>query len=459
MDREYTMNKLPEKLTQRIQSENTANRFRRRAVLTKGNDRWEIVCCTVEAFLQGEAVPGAVPSRHYRQAILHEDFLTREECLQFARDLQEGHIKLANIDLERDQQNAQWMTELLPIGNDYMERAGCLISLQFRQSGARPSVRTLLAPDEPYYPDEDDATRDWLPLRVYHGHSDARNDHVLFLLPETRAYLSDAAFSDQMTLEIAVAGTEIDSLPLIVKGAYWEGKTLYHVESPVKDGKARLLVPDDADRMEYYLIDHDAAVYDYRREDQFSRQTRGAPGCAERVLQDQVRKACQSGEGLHIEFKPFIELADKRSRKEDAGKRSKQNRKVREVVETVAAFANAEGGHIYLGVNDDCTISGMGEPLKVWAKEKIGDAAVNRYFGTLKNRVKEMLHGEVKLAFLHVVIDRMLVGIVEVSPATHGPVALQQEFHLYVRSGASNRKAPPEQWRSILKDDKPSRLF
>ena len=47
MDREYTINKLPEKLTQRIQSENTANRFRRRAVLTKGNDRWELVCCTV----------------------------------------------------------------------------------------------------------------------------------------------------------------------------------------------------------------------------------------------------------------------------------------------------------------------------------------------------------------------------------------------------------------------------
>ena len=132
---------------------------------------------------------------------------------------------------------------------------------------------------------------------------------------------------------------------------------------------------------------------------------------------------------------------------------------MREVVETVAAFANAEGGHIYLGVNDDCTISGMGEPLKVWAKEEIGDTAVNRYFGTLRNRVKEMLHGEVTLTFSHVVIDRMLVGIVEVSPATHGPVALQQEFHLYVRSGASNRKAPPEQWRSILKDDKPSRLF
>ncbi len=458
MDREYTNDKVPGRLIQRLEAVGNGRRFRRRAVLTKGNAKWELVCCTVEAFLPDAAVPKRVPSREYPQAILFEDFLTQKECLKFARDLQKGNVSFGEIQLQRAQ-NTHWSDELLPVNNDYMTRAGHVVSLPFATGGGRASVRTLLAVDQPYYPDADGAARDWLPLRVYHGDRDSRNDHVLFLLPEIRAYIADAAFSGERTLDITIAGTKTSTLSLLVKGAYWEGKTLHHVEAPVADRKAALAVPEAADRFEYFLIDRNAAVYDYRREDQFSRQSRASAGSVERALQDQVRKACQSGEGLRIEFKPFIEIADKRSPKEDVIKRGNQNPKLREVVETVAALANAEGGHIYLGVNDDCTISGMGEALREWAKQEIGDAAIDRYFGALRNRIKELLHGEVALAFSHVEIDGMLVGIIEVSEGAHGPVALQQEFHLYIRSGASNRKAPPEQWKSILKADKPHGMF
>src|SRR6266436_9420576 len=112
MDREYTSDKLPDKPTQRVQASSIAGRFRRRAVLTKGNARWQLVCCTVESFPAGETIPGPVPSRSYRQAILYEDFLTREECLKFAHDLQEGHATFGDIDLQCSQ-NAHRSAELL----------------------------------------------------------------------------------------------------------------------------------------------------------------------------------------------------------------------------------------------------------------------------------------------------------------------------------------------------------
>lgn len=89
----------------------------------------------------------------------------------------------------------------------------------------------------------------------------------------------------------------------------------------------------------------------------------------------------------------------------------------------------------------------------------MGESLIDRYLGALKSRIKELMHGEVALGFSHVEIDGMLIAIIEVAEATHGPVAIQQEFHLYVRSGSSNRKAPPEQWKSILKTDKPQGLF
>lgn len=296
MEREYTTDKVPDKLSERIQADKTA-RFRRRAVLTKANTAWELVCCTVEGFLPGESGPEPVQTRRYRQAVLFEDFLTPKECLTFAHDLQEGHAKFGDIDLRRSG-NTNWTTEIVPVSNEYMERAGHVVSLRFSQNSSRGMVRTLLSADQPYYPDSDDATRDWLPFRVYHGHSDARNDQVLFLLPQTRAYIADAAFLDGGTLEISIAGTEAATLNLLVKGAYWEEKSLHHVEASVNDGKATLIVPEDAERFEYYLIDHDAVVFDFHREDRFSRQNRATSGSMIRVLEDQVRKACQSGEGL-----------------------------------------------------------------------------------------------------------------------------------------------------------------
>lgn len=455
MEREYTTDKVPDRLKERIQASAPVERFRRRAVLTKGNARWELVCCTVESFVPGEKVPEPARSRSYQQALLYEDFLTAEDCLKFAHELQKGHAWFGDIELERGT-NVHWTGELVPVANDYMERAGWVISLQFTQSGSRASVRTLLAADQPYYPDADEATRDWLPLRVYHGHSDSRNDRIIFLLPETRAFFTDAALSGKGTLDVTVAGTEISSLSLLVKGAYWEGKALHHIEAQVKAGKATLIVPDDVRRLEYYLIDQHAVVYDFHRADRFFRndQERRTRASIEQVVREHVRTACRSGEGMHVEFKPFVDPSDKQFRKEDVAKRSRENTKLRQVIETVAAFSNTEGGRIYLGIHDDCTIYGIGENLRAWAGEELSNASIERYLGALKSKIKDFVHGEVALHLSHAEIDGMLVGIIEVSPAAHGPVALQQEFHLYVRSGASNRKAPPEQWKTVLKADK-----
>lgn len=452
MDREYIKDRVPDKLVERIKGFGNDARFRRRAVLTKGNAQWELVCCTVEGFPLEKELPTPISTRRYAQALLYEDFLTGQDCLAFAQELHEGRARLDGIELQRGG-NVQWVAELVPVANDHMPHAGYVISLQFGQSGSRASVRTLLAVNQPYYPDGDEATRDWLPLRVYHGHSDSRNDHVLFLLPEVRAYIASSTFTDQGTLDVTVGGTEVGTLSLSIKGAYWEGKVLNHIEAQVENGKAALIVPNDTERLEYYLIDQDARVYDFHREDRFSGigRQRTMPASAKQTLAQQVRKACRLGEGIHIEFKPFVDLSDGFTRKEDVSKRSKDNTKLRQVIETVAAFSNTEGGHIYLGVNPDCTVSGIGESLREWAGEKLGEASIDRYFGALKSKIKDLMHGEVTLNLSHIDIDGMLVGVIQVSPAAHGPVALQQEFHLYIRSGASNRKAPPDQWKNLLK--------
>jgi len=452
MVREFT-DKPPGKLIDRFQASRDIRRFRRRAVLTNGNGHWELVCCTVEGFLLDASTPQSVASRRYRQAVLCEEFLTGEECLRFVSELQEGHAQFGDIDLQRGQ-NSQWTTELLPVNNDYMARAGYVISQGFAQHGTRASVSTLLAADQPYYPEIDDAARDWLPFPVYHGHSDARNDQIIFLLPETRAFIASAIFSEKGTLDIIVGGAEVDTLSLLIKGAYWEEKSIHHFDAAVSDAKAALVVPGDADRLEYYLIDREETVYDFHREDRFSRLTpnRNTLGSVKRTLEDQVRGACRDGEGLHVEFKPFVAPEQKLSS-------GNQKTKLREVITTVVAFANTEGGHIYLGVDDDCAITGVGQDLQKWAESAVDDSVINRYLGALKNKIKEVVHGEVELHLAHTVISDALVVVIEVPQAPIKPVSLQQDQHLYVRTGASNRKLPPDQWKGILQYDKVSNLF
>jgi hypothetical protein len=450
MDREYTSDRVPSKLTESLEASRDLRRFRRRVVLAKGNDRWELVCCTVEGFLPGERMPQPVPPRRYSKAILCEDFLTGAECLRFANGLQEGNVHLCAVDLQRGQ-NTQWSTELLPVNNDYMVRAGYVFSLQFSQHGAQSSVRTLLAPDQPYYPDVDAAARDWLPFPVYHGHSDGRNDHVVFLLPEIRAFIADSVSSEKGSIEIAIGGNEADTLSLLIKGAFWKGKEMHHLDEVVSKSRAVLAVPSDADRLEYYLIDGGGTVYDFHREDRFSRLAKSAStlSAIKRTLADQVREACESGEGLHVEYKPFV------APEQGLGSPRRET-KLREILTTVVALANTDGGHIYLGVEDDCTIEGIDHDLREWGKAAIDEALVSKYIGALKNRIKEVVHGEVTLRIAPATVGELLVVVIEVPPAESKPVSIQQDHYFYVRKGASNKKLPPDQWKNFLQPNAPS---
>ena len=73
MEPEYSSNNFPEELTTYLKASRGDRRFRRRAVLTNANGRWDLVCCTVEGFLHGAGIPEPLPSRRYPQAILYED--------------------------------------------------------------------------------------------------------------------------------------------------------------------------------------------------------------------------------------------------------------------------------------------------------------------------------------------------------------------------------------------------
>ncbi len=70
----------------------------------------------------------------------------------------------------------------------------------------------------------------------------------------------------------------------------------------------------------------------------------------------ELRRLIAQGEGQFIEFKSLWDL-------KDGQKKARNRRDVRDqIAEYVAAFANADGGTLLLGIDDDGTPSGHSYP-------------------------------------------------------------------------------------------------
>ncbi len=433
---------LPDALSDYFKSsfKRTGFGLRRRAVLLRPLfGQWFLLCCTVEAFPDPERRPAPVASRAYLSANLFEDWLDEAGTEAFLSDIQRGTINFGKYALNR-KGPAIWNSELVALRNNYMVGPGYVVRTRYEEQQVGVPSEPLLSPTEPYYPDLNEAARDWLGLVQYHQPT----GEITFLLHEARAFFT-RAFSDGELLRIEVAGSEVNSRSLMVKGAYWRGQKIHHFSDQVRDQVVSFSVPEDADRLEYFLMDSAGELYDFQRESQL--HDSGIPrirvAAARRGLAQQVENARLEGEGEQVEFKPFVDPSTG-----VGGQRSRT--KLGEVAKTIVAFANTSGGQIYLGIDDTCGLVGIERDLAVWAKAQSSDSLLERYRGDLIQKLRGEIVGDVSISISFVVLGEHTVGIIEVSEALRKPLVLRDDNHFYVRSGANNRQLPPSQWEHVV---------
>lgn len=132
-----------------------------------------------------------------------------------------------------------------------------------------------------------------------------------------------------------------------------------------------------------------------------------------------------SGECDHVEYKPFIALKD-----------SKES----EIVETVIAFANTNGGRLYVGVEDDGSPQGENRACQVFHKE--GPAALVAQ----ADRIKDLLRERMKPVLLAKPVVTEALGcrfvVLDIERGTDRPYATHDN-KVFVRKGATNRLADP----------------
>jgi hypothetical protein len=409
--------------------------IRRRAVIYKEKNDWVLQACVVEGIPVYSSDVEKQTTREYSNACLFEDWLSPNQLKKFLHESLNGEFRLGDHLLKATYSYRQWSSERLPLSNSEMSFAGHVWRSKFSDH-VNGLHGELIAAKPPYYPDIHEAVRDWLPHPVYHGSSDSRKGEIAILLPETRAYFKDITFHDNR-IDLHISGVATDKLSLEVKGAWWDRNGIHHFSENIINGQVQLNVPSNANRLEYVLLDASGDIYDFQKEDG-NRHTglgRSSKAGKDKALASFVLEASRNGEGPKIEFKPFIDP---------------EHDKLYEVIKTVVAFSNAEGGKIFLGINDGCELIGIEDGLAKWAKASPGKETCEKYIGSIKARIRDQVSKHVDMDLNQVVVDGSTVVVIEVGESKNKPVLFCKENKfLFIRRGASNVKTSPEEWKTI----------
>lgn len=283
--------------------------------------------------------------------------------------------------------------------------------------------RKLIAHGLPFHASAFEYVRAFLKLDTFHGNSDGRKGLLSIKIPDRRGHitLSDQeAYFSEGDCERAVA--------LLLVGAV--------------DGKPVQLKPDEkfgfdrnkAADVELWLVTDSNEIIDYRSSSEWEYQLATPTDSADLAKLFQI---IASGEGEHCEFKPYIDLLDKK------------NTKALEIDKTVCALSNHQGGNLFIGVDDDTSITGINEGCqRSYNCDPQKGAEV--YQNAVKKRLQESLVKNQCFDVYLIDHDKQFVLVVEVRKAS-GLNYLLKKNEAYIRRGASSPRMTPAEIQGFPK--------
>jgi hypothetical protein len=154
---------------------------------------------------------------------------------------------------------------------------------------------------------------------------------------------------------------------------------------------------------------------------------------------ESLAEAIESGESTVVEFKPFTELT------------FGDDSKAMELVETAVSFANAQGGRIYVGVDDHGAILGCDDGLRKWKKTHSLFAtgaivARDSYVDLFDSELRRRVHPTVAPSYRW--LDAAAGSVLEITIAC-GAERPYEVLHkgpgFFLRAGATNRRMTREE--------------
>lgn len=265
----------------------------------------------------------------------------------------------------------------------------------------------------------------WLFGEGYPSHGgEARHlRELLIVVPDSRGLLANARWEgNRISGTIHSLGSH-DALELQVSLETDSGNELLEPLRPAPSAFA-WDVPENARRAEIFLV-HESG--------ELMGRARVAPGSAVSALEHRLSVTARAendlanGEGARVEFKPFLFAKDD---------------KELEVLSSVVAFANTDGGRIYLGVRND------GEPEGAAALNRAlkgsGPEAERKYLAQIDGLVRERLKPVPLFSVEFIQVGGARILVIAVDKGDDQPYCTKEGNHVFIRKGASNMRPDPK---------------
>ena len=212
-----------------------------------------------------------------------------------------------------------------------------------------PPVKYKIKPFKTVY----DAIADWLEIGDFRGGSDPRIGNVLIFLPNYKGMIKEIVCSKD-AFELSIDGTRESLSKLDCQVELMFDDKIKRENFILEEGKSKLSIPIEIEPLKALvnIVTEKDERLDYYYEDEITHT--GKVRFIRRAINKDIIKKINDGENDKIEFKPFVDLKSKDN---------KNKNKKEEILQTIVAFANTNGGHILVGVLDNADIEGIRQDL------------------------------------------------------------------------------------------------
>jgi hypothetical protein len=274
-----------------------------------------------------------------------------------------------------------------------------------------------------FHPSAREYVKEFMGLDIYHGQSHGANGEFSIYIPDHRGRIvldEEKVSIDSRLGDVCLVG-DIHNI----------GRIRLTKEATAVVNNANL------SESELWLLTNENKILDFRSVIEW--QYRITETNDEEVKSKQILSLIERGEGHETEFKPYIDLTDRK------------NPKANEIEKTVCALPNARGGYLLIGVDDDGCITGIDDKAKVHYKTCI-DAALEAYKKDIKKRLQDRLRYNQCFDISHIRIGDRHVLVVLVM-RTEKPNYFVNNDLAYIRKGATSAKMKSSDERETINQD------
>lgn len=272
---------------------------------------------------------------------------------------------------------------------------------------------------------------EWLSDRTLSQVGAVRNEYRL-IIPDTRARIR-ALKADGQRLAVIIAGHFNGPLKLgaIRTGFHGEREKLV---ADIHERRGELEFRGSVRELDLWLFTDGAHWLDHYHEDAnrvswgpslYNQSPRMRPGFAD------LEAAVDAGENEKIEFKEWIALEPR-------------DNKSAELLKAACAFANTKGGAIFIGISDSAELIGTDRPIREAYAPKVKRPLPelrDAYVGDVRRYLNEGVRPSVNPDCRWLAAASLQVLRIEIPKGDEGPYSLTENGDIYVRRGATSRKA------------------